>query len=360
MSDERREILRMLEEGTINADEADMLIRTISDTSKADVQHSAKHRKSKEVAEIFQEIRHEIKQGVNKAVESVHRTADVGKVVGGAVGDVVDQVKTSVSDAINAIEKTSGKRKFEERIQWQFDSADVATVAAQTVNGSISLDGADVNHVAVTALKEVRAPSAEESEEFAQNVQVHAELHDGEIRIYRDFPNPPKGVNVTVSYEIQTPHHMGVDLATVNSAIRVSGIEGAIAAKTVNGTIKVQGDNGPIDIDTTNGNIETSIGQLADAAEFSTTNGSIDVTIAAGGAPIDAQTTNGSIHLTLPADFAGQLNAKTSNGNVKSDLPISHTEKQHNRLEGQIGEGGETAVKLRSSNGSIHLSARLE
>ena len=83
MSDERREVLRMLEEGTITAEEAEMLIRAIGDSSKSDNAHSAKNRKSKEVADIFQEIRQEIKHGVNKAVESVHRTADVGKVVAG-------------------------------------------------------------------------------------------------------------------------------------------------------------------------------------------------------------------------------------------------------------------------------------
>ena len=358
MSDERREVLRMLEEGTITAEEAEMLIRAIGDSSKSDNAHSAKNRKSKEVADIFQEIRQEIKHGVNKAVESVHRTADVGKVVGGAVGDVVEQVKSSVSDAINVIEKTGGKRKFEEKIQWQFDSADVSNVAAQTVNGSISFDGSDVNHVAVTALKEVRAPSAEEAEEFAQQVQVHAELNDGEIRVYREHPNPPKGINVTVSYEIQTPYRMSADLATVNSAIRVSGIEGAIAARTVNGTINVQGDKGPIHIDTTNGNIETSIGQLADEAEFTTTNGSIDVKIADGVAPVAAKTTNGAINLTLPADFAGQLDAKTRNGRVKSEFSTADAVKHYNRLEGKIGEGGDATVKLRSSNGSIHLSAQ--
>lgn len=358
MSDERREVLRMLQEGTINAEEAELLIRAISDSSEPDNSHSAKSRKSKEVAEIFQEIRQEIKQGVNKAVESVHRTADVGKVVGGAVGDVVEQVKTSVSDAINVIEKTSGKRKFEERIQWQFDSADVSNIAAQTVNGSISIDGSDLDRIAVTALKEVRAPSAEEAEEFAQLVQVHAELNDGEIRIYREHPHPPKRVNVTVSYEIQTPRRMDADLATVNNTIQVSGTEGAITAKTVNGTIKAQGDKGPIDIATTNGNIEASVGQLTDTAEFSTTNGSIDVKISDGVAPVAAKTINGSIHLALPANFAGQLSAKTRNGRVKSEFPTAETEKRHNRIEGEIGEGGEATVKLRSSNGSIKLSTQ--
>lgn len=357
MSDERREVLRMLEEGTITAEEAELLIRAIGDSSESGNQRRAKSRRSKEAAEIFQEIRQEIKQGVNRAVESVHRTADVGKVVGGAVGDVVDQVKTSVSDAINVIEKTGGKRKFEERIQWQLDSTDVSNIAAQTVNGSISLDGRDGGHVAVIALKQVRAPSAEEAEEFAQQVQVHAELKDGEIQIYREHPNPPKGVNVTVSYEIQTPHRINANLATVNSAIRVSGIEGSIAARTVNGAIKVQGDKGPIDIDTINGNIEASVAQLADKAEFSTTNGSIDAKIADGVAPVTAKTTNGAIHLTLPAHFAGQLSAKTGNGRVKSDFSTPGNRTNYNKLEGQIGDGGETTVKLRSSNGSIHVSA---
>ena len=358
MSDERREVLRMLEAGTINAEEAELLIRAISDSSQSGSQSRAKNRKSKEVAEIFQEIRQEIRQGVNRAVESVHRTADVGKVVGGAVGDVVEQVKASVSDAIDAIEKTSGKRKVEEKIQWQFDSADVSNITAQTVNGSISLDGGDENHVVVHALKEVRAPSEEEAEEFAQQVQIHAELNDGEIRIYKEHPDPPKGVNVTVSYEIETPHRMDANLATVNSSVRISGIAGAIAARTVNGTIKVQADNGPIDIHTTNGNIETSVGQLADKADFSTTNGAIDVKIADGIAPVTAETKNGTIHVTLPANFAGQLSAKTRNGRVKSDFPTPDNRKIYNRLEGQIGEGGETTVKLRSSNGSIKLSAQ--
>ena len=66
-------------------------------------------------------------------------------------------------------------------------------------------------------------------------------------------------------------------------------------------------------------------------------------------------TTNGSIILTLPADFAGQLDAEARRGRVHSDFPIPVVGRIKSQLKGEIGEGGEAVVKLRSTNGSIRL-----
>ncbi|MCZ6677574.1 MAG: DUF4097 family beta strand repeat-containing protein [Candidatus Poribacteria bacterium] len=354
MSQERLEILRMLSEGKISASEAEMLLRALSDTSDASEKPGTKAQKPKEFVELFQDIGQEIKQEVGRAIESVQRS-DIGKVVSEVVGDVVVQVKTTVSDVLDNLEKTDEKRKIEEQLEWTFDGAGVSKIDAQTVNGSISLAGSDRDQVIVRAWKEVRSKSAADAEEFAQKVNVYAEQHGDEIRIYREYPKPPEGVSVTVRYEIESPREVDVNLRTVNNGLQISGIAGAIDAATVNRAIKLQGDTGPIHAHTTNGDIGAMLGHLAHESKFSTTNGLIDVKIGQGIVSLTATTTNGEIDLTLPEDFAGQLDAKTSQGSVQSDFPIPVTRKIKNRLEGQIGEGGEALVKLRSLNGSIHL-----
>ncbi len=358
-NEERREILRMLAEEKINVKEAEMLLRALSETADARKQPDTEDEKSKEGEEIFQEVTkifqgigREIEGEVSKAVESVQRF-DVGKIV----NEVVEQVKSSVSDAIDITEEGDGKRKVREQLDWTFDGAGVSRIDAQTVNGSISLKGSDHDQVIVRAWKKVRGKRFG-AEEFAQEVEVCVEQIGDEIRIYHEHPKPPKGVNVIVRYEIESPRTVDVNLRTVNDKVQISGIDGAIDATTVNGPIKLEGETGPIHAHTTNGEIETDIGLLINNAKFSTTNGSIDVKVHAGVAPVIATTTNGSIDLTLPADFAGCLDAKTNNGRVHSDFPILVAGKIKNRLEGKIGEGGEALVKLRNLNGSIHLRQR--
>ena len=65
-----------------------------------------------------------------------------------------------------------------------------------------------------------------------------------------------------------------------------------------------------------------------------------------------------SINLTLPADFAGQLDVETKRGRVHSDFPVPVVGKIKNQLKGEVGDGGEAVVKLRSTNGSIRLKRR--
>ena len=86
MSQEQLEILRMLSEGKISLEEAEMLLRAVGNTSDASERPGMKDTK-REMGAIFQEIGREI----GKAVGSVQKT-DVGKIV----SKVVEEVKESV------------------------------------------------------------------------------------------------------------------------------------------------------------------------------------------------------------------------------------------------------------------------
>ena len=266
--------------------------------------------------------------------------------------------------------------EYSEQQDWTLDGAGVSLIKAQTDNGSILLRGSDQDQVTVHAWKKVRAPSEAAAEEFAQQVQVHVERNENEIHIYKEHPRPPIGTSVAVRYEISSPRAVDANLRTANGSIKVHEIDGAVEAVSSNGAIELQGGagnvnlrtsngavqlqdaTGHIHVETSNGRIAASVGQLEEGI-FTTTNGSIDVKIREGHAPVTAKTTNGTIRLTLPADFSGQLDARTSHGRVHSELPVSGVEgARKNRLVGQIGEGGETTIELRTLNGSIHVKAQ--
>ena len=362
MSQDRLAILKMLAEGKISAEEAEMLLRALDESTRPDEKtytddEKPKERKEllQEVTEIFQEVGREIENEVSKAIKSV-QGPDVKKIV----HDVAGQVKSSVSDAVDSVanitdivEEDGEKRRVKQQLD-VFKGTGITKIDAQTANGRITLEGSDRDRVVVRAWKEVRGKRAV-AEEFVQQVEIYAEQIGDELRIFTQHPPPPKGVNLAVRYAIETPREVDVNLRTVNGKIKVSGISGAIDATTVNDVIKLEGGTGPIRARTTNGSIRAEIDMLGNDAEFSTTSGSVGVEVHRGVAPVTVLTTNGSINLTLPADFAGQLDAEARRGRVHSDFPVPVVGKVRNQLRGEIGEGGEAVVKLRSSNGSIRL-----
>ena len=385
MRQDRLEVLKMLAEGKISAEEAEMLLHALDEpdapeeqpdtenesrirvhlrkSSRRDEQPDTEDEKPKEgkeilqeVTEIFQEVGREIEGEVNKAIKSV-QLPDVKKVVDG----VVDQVKSSVSEAVDSVsdivdiadEERDKKRRVKQPLD-VFEGTGITKIDAQTANGPITLEGSDRDEVTVRARKEVRGRKAVAAE-FAEQVEVCAEQIGDELRIFTEHPPPPQGVNLSVHYAIETPREVDVNLRTVNSKIEIGGISGAIDATTVNGVIELEGDTGPINARTTNASIRGEIDLLTSDAEFSTTNGSIEVEVHRCVGSMTGLTTNGSINLTLPADFAGQLDAETQQGRVHSDFSIPVVGKIRRQLKGEVGGGGEAVVKLRSTNGSIRL-----
>ena len=363
MRQDRLEVLKMLAEGKINAEEAEMLLRALDEAATPDEETDIKEEKTKqekdfvqEITEVFQEVGRDIEGEVSKAIKSVQRS-DIGKIV----DEVVDQVKSSVSEAVDSVsdivdvdgEEVDEKRRVKQQLD-VFKGTGITKIDAQTANGKITLEGSDRDEVTVRAWKEVRGRRTATAE-FAEKVGIYAEQIGDELRIFTDHPPPPQGVSLAVRYTIKVPREVDVNLRTVNSKIEVSGISGAIDATTVNGAIELKGETGPIRARTTNSSIKAEIDTLTSDAEFSTTNGSIVVKMDYCIGSVAVSSTNGSIGLMLPSDFAGQLDAEARRGRVHSDFPVPVVGKIKSQLKGEVGGGGEAVVKLRSTNGSIRL-----
>lgn len=171
------------------------------------------------------------------------------------------------------------ERSVLEELDWTFEGTDISVISAETTNGAITFEGSVRDEVIVRASKKVRARGIVGPEEFEKKVHVYAERDGKEIKIYKKHPKPPKGVDVSVVYEIQCPAGVSANLYT----------------------------------------------------------------------------TNGSIDLKLPGNFSGQIDAKTSKGQVRSDFLVPFTDKSEKQLAGKIGDGGSTEVKLRTKNGNINV-----
>lgn len=356
MSTERLEILKMLSEGKINPDEAELLLAALDEPSgpegHTETEGSRRERRKRpydRFTEVFSEVGKEIENEVAKAMDSV-RWQDIGKMV----NEAVDQATSSVADTSDQWKRGAGKRRAGKQQEWTFDAAGIATVDARTVNGSVSIKSADADRIVVRAWKAVYG-QRDVREAFDREVEVRAEQVGDVLRVSADHPRPPGGVSLAVHYEIETPRAMSVRLRTVNGKIGVQGIDGAMDAESVNGVVALAGDTGPVKAQTVNGKIRAEIGRLVNTATFLTTNGAIDLDVVQCAASTTARTNNGAVKMTLGSDFSGQIDAKTNNGRVRCDFPVAAERQSRKRIKGVIGSGSDAVVKLRSVNGSIHL-----
>ena len=307
---------------------------------------------------------------------------------------------------------TDEKAKYNEKLDWTLDSAGISILDAVTTIGRISFEGSDAAQVVVRAKKEVRASTPEEAQEFAKTIQIHVVRRGNEIKIYEEHPKPSKGISFAVHYEVQSPStvdvkcrkdigpikirqvNAAVDVVNSNGSIELHNVRGhlnlhtdigSIRLQEISGRVHAENSNGSIELhnvrghlnlrtdigsirlqevsgrvhaETSNGRIEGTVESLEDEGLFTTDIGRIDVKVRKGIVPITATTSNGTIEVTLPADFSGKLDAKTSNGQIRSEFTtLAGVTKRglKNTLVSKIGDGGEAMIKLQTSIGRIQI-----
>jgi DUF4097 and DUF4098 domain-containing protein YvlB len=121
----------------------------------------------------------------------------------------------------------------------------------------------------------------------------------------------------------------------------------------VNGGIRANGLKGPIDAATVNGSVDLT---TTGSAEARTVNGSITAAVGRMDDDLDFETVNGTIEVTLSGKPNLDLDARTANGTVNTDLPVTVSGKiKRNHLRGQVGQGGPN-LRLSTVNGDINLN----
>jgi len=226
------------------------------------------------------------------------------------------------------------------------------TFSLKNVNGSITITTWKEDKVDIKALKTTKGDP-----DKLKEVKIEVEATANSVSVNTIFPKW-KNIRVSVNYEVKVPQ--GVNLGKVrstNGSVYITGPVGHTNASTTNGRIELDGAKGTISLSSTNGRIEAV--NIRGELDADTTNGTIVLEMLSFEDTIKAKTKNGSITLRIGSleKVNADLNARTVNGSISLDLPVTlkSMKKSRRSLEGQIGQGG-PEISLRTTNGSIKIT----
>jgi hypothetical protein len=146
-----------------------------------------------------------------------------------------------------------------------------------------------------------------------------------------------------------------LDVSTSGGGILVEQITGTTRARTSSGDVIARGVRGNVDLRSSGGDIRGT--GIDGAIRASTSGGDIDAELLGANRGIHATSSGGGIVLHVPADIGGVLDAYTSGGSIKTELPVTSMGASEHKLTGTINGGGEE-ILARTSGGNIRLQVR--
>jgi hypothetical protein len=241
---------------------------------------------------------------------------------------------------------TTSAATLKQTVDQTFNVRAGANVILKNVNGAITVKAWDQPRVKVVALKEVEA-SKDDLKKVMAELRVEFQQRDGGLTITTVYPKRDgsgsifdwllgNNVSAEVTYDLMVPRSMNLDVSNTNGSISLSDVAGKHELDTTNGRIEVTRCAGSLDAETTNGSIEAELTRVTK------------------GQPLRFETTNGRIEVAVPRDFAADVDAGTTNGEISTDFPVTTTRTGSNSLRGAINGGG-TPLRMRTTNGGIEI-----
>jgi hypothetical protein len=231
-------------------------------------------------------------------------------------------------------------------------------------NGAITVEVWDRPQVRVEAVKTAKAATEERAHELMRSLRIDVTPSAGRLRVETHTPQSEGffswlfggfGGSADVEYHLHVPRQVVLLAETTNGSVEVAGTEGQARLRSTNGSLRATGTHGNLDLETTNGRIE--VRQAVGGVRGETTNGRVEVELTRVEDRIALESTNGSLTVRVPSTLRATLDAGTTNGHVRSDLPVagsSGTSRHH--LRGTINGGG-PEMRLSTTNGSIQIYA---
>lgn len=249
---------------------------------------------------------------------------------------------------LTATTTTSRAARYTERFERVLPAPTDVEVRLANVNGSVSVETWDRASVEVVAEKSLHSRSRADAHEVFDKLEIVVVEREGRIEIETRQPKRSDGFfnwifgrsrNASVRYELRVPQAARLTLRTVNGSVTTDGAGGGQLLRSTNGRITVRAAHDSVEAHTTNGSIQV---------ELVETPGHLDV---------DLGSTNGSITLALPRGAGGRVAARTVNGSVRSELPLTiEGAASRKRLYGRLDASGPGSIDLRTTNGSIRIN----
>ncbi|PYZ95821.1 DUF4097 domain-containing protein [Alteribacter lacisalsi] len=312
MQEERKMILKMIEDGKISAEEGLQLLNALKeDKSQGDPGKTTQQETSHSTTSGSS---HEISTKVdweNSSGEYRSRTKQPS---------FASRFTEFLEDAVHKIKEFDLDFNFGSSVEiehtFQHTGAVVRHVDVNVENGSILLRPWDEPDVRVECnVKVYKVNDGDEARRFFLN-EVIFDVTDGRLRI----KSPSKSMKVNSVVYVPRKDLEKVKLYAFNGKITGETLEAVnVEAQTVNGRIgfdKVACRDARVE--TVNGTI--SVDDLSmDHCDAKTVNGTIDLRVSRG--EVDVETLNGTINYTLTEPVDTKAYFKTTTGSVVAQLP---------------------------------------
>ncbi len=244
------------------------------------------------------------------------------------------------------------RARYERTVQRLTPLAPGSTVVAQTSSGSITITGADVTECSVVAQIHVQAPTEEEAQEIAEQVEIKLEAVGQTLTVKAEKPPRKHRRSISISYDITVPRQTNIECTSSYGAIKLSDIDGNVKGKTSSGSISAENIQGSAQLDTSYGSV-TCRNITGDNIQLKSSSGAIRAETIVGS--VNLNTSYGSI--TCDDISGGDVKLRTSSGKIKLskasgkdyDLHTSYGSINADELTG-------TSLKLHSSSGGIYVT----
>lgn len=227
-----------------------------------------------------------------------------------------------------------------------------STLVAKTSLGSITINGADVADCNVVAQITGRAPTDQEAQELAEQVEITLEMIGDTLTVKADKPSTRHNRSISISYTITVPKQTHVECASSYGAISLSGIRGNVSGKTSSGSIDVENIEGTANLDTSYGSVKCR-NLSGDNLVIKTSSGAITAEGIKG--PAQLTTSYGSV--TCKDFSSGDITLKSSSGTIKltnASFGDCDAHTSYGAIDAEAIKGD--SIKLHSDSGSIHVA----
>jgi len=244
------------------------------------------------------------------------------------------------------------KARHEKVVERQAALPPAATLDVDTSFGSIAIQGGDTTECRVVATITAQAPTEEEAQELAEQVEIRLDRGGDTLKVRAEKPKLQKNRSIGVSYVITVPQQTSTQCHSAYGNLSLISLEGTVNGKTGSGLIEAEDIRGATDLDTAYGSITARriVGSK--------------VTLHSGSGTISAADIEGPARMTSSYGTVkcerfsgGDLYLKSGSGRVAlSDATFGKCEaiSSYGPVTGDAVKGD--SIKLRSGSGAVAIT----
>jgi len=345
MENERKRILNLVENGTISAEEAIVLLEALSKEKEStpvqnvpvpvSVKKDEKETTEEPTFEKYDKDQ-KSKNSFEDVFNNVFNNKETNKKMNEFINDLKQDLSQFSSKMMDLMNTTFSKVKefdfdfpFGEKVEftrtYEFNADEIRGIETDLPAGKIDVVKSDSDKIIIEAKVKTALVNHDEAKTTEDFEQQFIKLNDGKL----DITTPSKMAQVSLQIALPEKHYDLVILRLLNGSVTATGLETKLLkVKTYNGPIKL--DQTKFDTATINGgNAAIELRNIAgDDLEAETINGRIY--IHGKLQEVEAESVNGTVVVTTTSETARKVKASTVAGSVEIYVPKNVS------LDGQV------------------------